>query len=77
MLAFLMGSRIARAIGAALIAVLGVLTFGAVKKREGKREARTEDYIKTRKEMDDAEIHGNDPDAARRFLHERQSNRDL
>lgn len=29
------------------------------------------DYIKTRKRMDEAEIVGDDPDDARRWLHER------
>jgi len=33
---------IARAIGAAMVAVAGVLTFGAIKKREGRKEAVAE-----------------------------------
>jgi len=37
---FITGSRIARTIGLAIMAVLGVLTFGAVKKREGVRDAK-------------------------------------
>lgn len=35
-----LGNRIVRFIGAALVAVAGVLTFGAVKKREGRVEAQ-------------------------------------
>ncbi len=37
-----LGNRIVRLIGAALVAVAGVLTFGVVKKREGRVEARSE-----------------------------------
>ena len=34
------GNRIARTVGVIVMAVLGVLTFGAVKKREGMRDAK-------------------------------------
>jgi hypothetical protein len=37
---FLTGNKIARTIGMVVMAVLGVLTFGAMKKREGARDAR-------------------------------------
>lgn len=37
---FLIGNKIARTIGMVVMAVLGVLTFGAVKKREGARDAK-------------------------------------
>jgi succinate dehydrogenase/fumarate reductase flavoprotein subunit len=37
---FLTGNKIARTIGMAVMAVLGVLTFGAVKKREGAQAAK-------------------------------------
>lgn len=37
---FLIGNKIARTIGFAVMAVLGALTFGAVKKREGARDAK-------------------------------------
>lgn len=35
----IINNRIARYIGGALLAILGVLTFGVVKKREGRAEA--------------------------------------
>lgn len=38
-LSILMGSRIARTIGAVLMAVLAVFTFGQIKKSEGRKEA--------------------------------------
>ena len=37
---FLTGNKIARTIGLAVMAGLGVLTFGAVKKREGVQSAK-------------------------------------
>lgn len=37
---FLIGNKIARTIGMIVMAVLGVLTFGAIKKREGARDAK-------------------------------------
>jgi hypothetical protein len=37
--AIITGNPIARAIGAALVAAAGILTFGAIKKREGRKEA--------------------------------------
>lgn len=36
----------------------------------GKRDAKDEAYAETRKRMDEVDI-GDDPDAARRWLHER------
>lgn len=76
-LSFLWNNRLTRTLGLIVLGALSILTFGQIKKRQGAKEARTEDYIETRKDMDDAEVHGNDPDAARRWLHERQSSRDL
>lgn len=43
-------------------------------KREGRSEANSDalkENINTRKRMDEADIVGDDPDAARRWLHER------
>ncbi len=34
------GNKVARAIGGALMAIAAVLTFGAIKKREGARDAK-------------------------------------
>lgn len=76
-LSILWNNKITRTIGMVVMAALAVLSFGAIKKREGKREALTEDYMETRKDMDDAEVHGNNPDAAREWLRRRQSDRDL
>jgi hypothetical protein len=36
------GNRLVRLIGGALAAVLGILTFGALKKREGRQAAKSE-----------------------------------
>ena len=41
-LTILWNNRITRTIGAILLAVLGVLTFGQVKKREGRKEAEAD-----------------------------------
>jgi hypothetical protein len=43
------GNPIARAIGGALVAVAGILTFGAIKKREGAQAARSEAAAKAAK----------------------------
>lgn len=58
--------------------LLGAIVFAFVMRGIGRREGRqgaylrrAEGYQKTRKKMDDADIVGNDPDAARRWLHER------
>jgi hypothetical protein len=49
-----------------------------MKEAQGRKDAekqsdfdRAKDYIKTRKRIDEADIVGDDPDAARRWLHER------
>lgn len=58
------------AAGAAVIAMLGIYLQG---RRDAAARARTgelEGYKNTREAIDDAEIHGNDPDAARRWLKE-------
>lgn len=58
------------AAGAAVIAMLGIYLQG---RRDAAALARTrelEGYKNTRESIDDAEVHGNDPDAARRWLKE-------
>jgi hypothetical protein len=60
---------------AGLLALIGA-AVGLYAKGRGDAKAKTalraaEAYAKTRKEMDDADTLGNDPDAARRWLHER------
>lgn len=63
-----------------LASLLGILraigTWLMVRKAEQAVEDRhraedAEAYVATRREIDHAEIVGNDPDAARRWLHER------
>lgn len=63
---------------AALAGLLGLWGYGAAKKREGRQKAKSEaaakqakDYAETRKRIDDADIIGDDPDLARRWLRER------
>jgi hypothetical protein len=51
---FLIGNRIARTLGMIVMAVLGVLTFGAVKKREGAQDARAKDAARAAKETIEA-----------------------
>jgi succinate dehydrogenase/fumarate reductase flavoprotein subunit len=46
---FLTGNKIARTIGLAVMAVLGVLTFGAVKKREGAQQAKAKQAVEAAK----------------------------
>lgn len=58
------------AAGAFIVALLSIW-FGG--KKAGKNAAKAEElneYIETRKRMDEADL-GDDPDMARRFLHER------
>lgn len=45
----LTGNPIARALGIAIIAVLGVLTFGKVKRREGVKVGRKEERAEAKK----------------------------
>lgn len=71
-LALIPGEWIAAA-GAAIAALAAVWFSG---RRSAKADAKAQagqDYIDTRRRMDDAmdEVHGDDPAAARRFLHER------
>ena len=59
------------AAGAFIVALLSIW-FGG--KKAGKNAAKAEElneYIETRKRMDEADHAGDDPDMARRFLHER------
>ncbi len=44
------GNKVARAIGGALMAIAAVLTFGAIKKREGARTAKSDAAIKAARE---------------------------
>lgn len=62
------------AAGAAVVAV--VLAYFRGKKAAGDEydEVQNEAYRETREAIDDAEIHGNDPDAARRWLQHRADN---
>jgi len=73
------GNKVARAIGGALMAIAAVLTFGAIKKREGARTAKSDaaikaakDYQKTTERMQDAEAAmGDDPAVLRDRMRER------
>jgi hypothetical protein len=79
---FLTGNKIARTIGLAVMAVLGVLTFGAVKKREGAQGAKAKQavkdakaYRKTNERMQDADAAmGDDPAVLRDSLRKRDPN---
>ena len=80
MIPWFLTSRIGRALGTAVAFLLAVVTFGLWNRRQERKQAKAKDnaeYIETRKEMDDAEIHGDDPDAARRWLSERKRRGDL
>ena len=78
---WLAGSRVGRAVSA-LLAVAGA-AFGLYLKGRSDARAKADaekakDYVDTRKRIDEADVPGNDPDAARRWLHERgKSDRDL
>ena len=56
---------------AALLAVLGIYLAGRKDARQTAKSDALQDYAKTRKKADEAEIVGDDPDLARRWLHER------
>lgn len=60
---------------ASIIGVIGaIVTFGALKKREGKKEAQNEanqTYIDTRKKMDSVD-HISDADTAREYVRKRK-----
>ena len=62
------------AVGAGLVGLVSLLVGKWLGKREGAsvvRTERAEEYTDTRKRMDEADIVGDDPDAARRWLSER------
>ena len=61
-------------IAAILAALVGALGLYAKGRADAKAKAETKDLkaeIETRKRIDEADTVGNDPDAARRWLHER------
>ena len=71
-------NKLARALGIAVMAILGVLTFGAVKKREGAQDQKakqdaanakaTIQALETRNEIEDRIAHDGD---ARGKLHDK------
>jgi hypothetical protein len=75
---FLTGNKIARTIGMVVMAVLGVLTFGAVKKREGAQGAKAKrdvadakETIKAHEVRDDVEDRIDRGGSAKQRLRER------
>ena len=59
---------------AVLLALLAVWFRGRSSTKQQTALEAAEAYERTRKGMDDAPDLGNDPDAARRWLHERDAN---
>lgn len=57
-------------LAAAIAALIAAYTRGSKDARDKGALAAAEAYRNTRKDLDDVEM-GNDPDAARRWLHER------
>ena len=76
-----MGHLILRAIWkpvALLLTLLGIYAKGRADSTAQAKAADAAAYVDTRRRMDDADILGDDPAAARRWLHERrQSGGDL
>jgi hypothetical protein len=67
-------SPLRKAAGWALAGLMAFLAVWGLAKRDARRETvlqAAERYAKTRRKIDDADTVGNDPDAARRWLHER------
>jgi hypothetical protein len=63
---------------AALLAVLGIYLAGRNDARQRAKSDALKDYAETRKKADEADIVGDNPDLARRWLHERSKRgRDL
>ncbi len=56
---------------AAVLAFFGIYAVGAANARQKARAKQAEQYIETRKRMDDADVVGDDPDLSRRWLRER------
>ena len=65
------------AAGAAIALWLGNNVRQRAKGRKQAENKRKDEYIETRKDMDDAEVHGDNADAAREWLSERKRDRDL
>jgi hypothetical protein len=57
-------------IGAVVIALLSIWFGGRKSGKDAAKAEELNEYIETRKRMDEADL-GDDPDMARRFLHER------
>jgi hypothetical protein len=63
---------------AALLAVLGIYLAGRQGASQRAKSDALRDYAETRKKADEADIVGDNPDLARRWLHERSKRgRDL
>ena len=73
---FLRLKAYAVAAGAFLMIVLGAWTAGTLRGRKKAKQRAKDDYIKTRKEIDEADV-ANSSDDARSKLRERQSKRNL
>ena len=63
------------ALGAFVVALLGVYWRGRSDADDAAAERELNEYVETRKRMDAVDI--GDADASREWLHNRQSNRDL
>ena len=57
-------------IGAVVVALLSIWFGGKKAGRDAAKLEEQDDYIETRKRMDETDV-GDDPDMARRWLHER------
>jgi hypothetical protein len=63
---------------AAILALLGIYLAGRQGASQRAKSEALRDYAETRKKADEADIVGDDPDLARRWLHERSKRgRDL
>lgn len=79
MIAWLVSSRLGRALSAIatfLAAILAARAYGRHEGRQAAERRELEDYKQTRKRMDEADT-PNDADAADKFLRDRYKQRDL